>query len=281
MILDSGKRQYDVVRDMYHGTKNDVVVCRNLQAAGTSYKTVWLVRDRMLARKLIELYHIHSDDEQRIYEECFLYKEQMCFVFPYERERSLEKFYLPTLESKSCSRQQIWTQIVTVCMTCGLPDAILYLVIKQNQIQVGADGSIWFQYNIDLSELDETITTTQCVTECARLLKCLMKQDKGKKYAGELLERKIKRKSYTEFIKLYKDIRLITVQQEEKRTAGIVKSLFYEKKDQLYRILFKISFCLFIIVTVMFLFELVFGDFSFYTIFRYSLKQIGTESLLQ
>lgn len=281
MVLDSGKRQYDIVREMYHGTQNDVVVCRDLQAAGNSYKTVWLIKDRKTARKIIEAFELNQKAASKLYEECFLYNEQMCFVFPYEKERSIEKFYLSAIESHTCSRRQIWTQIVTACMTCGLPDTVLYLLIKQRQLQMGADGSIWFQYCLDFSEYDENVRTPECVTECAGLLEQLSRLEKGKNYAGELFEKKIKRKSYTEFIGLYKDVRLITAEQEKKYTKKTITDEIQKRKDMLYHILFTVSLILFLIVVVMFLFHITLGDFSFYRLFRQPIEQIGTESLLQ
>lgn len=281
MVLDSGKKQYDIVREMHHGFVNDIVVGRDLQAAGNVFKTIWMVKDRLTAKHIIEVFQLEQVEKTYEYEECFLHGEKMCFVFPYEKERSLELFYGTALESQTCSRQQIWTQIVTACLTCGLPDSILYLILKQRQLQMGADGSIWFQYCLDLSEFNKDISLQECVVECVHLLEQLSRQEQNRNYADELLEKKLNRKSYTEFIGLYKDIRLITEQRENSYSRKRFKDILEKNKDTLYHILCVISCCLLLIVLVMFVFHIAFGDFSFYDLTRQPIKKIGTESLLQ
>lgn len=286
MILDSGKRQYRVVSEIFHGSVNDVVVCQDLGAAGSTYKTVWLIKKREIARTIIEAFQLDNHQSENgiqkkiVYEECFLFQGNMCFVLPYAGERPLEHFYLSVIENGICGREHIWMQVITTCMTCCLPDCILYLLLHQGQIQVGTDGSIWFQYNIDFSEFDEKRDTKSCVLECAKLIQKLMQQEQMMNLAGELLQRKLERKSYTQFIDLYKDIHLIQ-DQSNKREKKSLKKVLEEKKDTIYKVILVISIVLLTIVVIMLIFRLIFGDFSFYRLFRPAIEQIGTESLLK
>ncbi len=85
MVLDGGKRQYKVVREVFSGEKNDVFVCMDLCLEGAEYKTAWRVKDREITKKLL--------GAPEIWEDSFVKKEHMYFVFPYREERPLEKFY--------------------------------------------------------------------------------------------------------------------------------------------------------------------------------------------
>jgi hypothetical protein len=276
MVLGSQDRQYRTIRQMYHGKKNDVVVCQDLQAAGTLYKTVWMVRDREVVRSIIQLFH----NSEYQYEECFGFQEGMCFVFPYEQERSLERFYSATACSGLCKRGQIWTRLVMKCMTCALPAPILFLILQERQIQLGQDGTIRFLYCLDLENLDMNRTELDCVEEGARLLLALMAQEPACHAGSELLEQRLKRKSYQTFIDLYKDIRVLADDSEKKGGKRSIGELLADKHRLIYRTVFTLCILLLVITVVFFLGKLVFGD-AFYRLFHHAIDRIGTESLLQ
>jgi hypothetical protein len=277
MVLGSQNRQYRTMQEVYHGKKNDVVVCQDLQAAGTLCRTVWIVKDRALVRSIIQMFR-KADCS---YETCFGYEGGMCFVFPYEQERSLDKFYLVTTESGACSRGQIWTRLVMKCMAGGLPAPILYLILKGRQLRLGEDGNISFLYNLDLEKLDVEKNEADCAAECARLLRELMEQEPGKHTAGELLERRLRRQSYKNFIDLYKDIQLIAKDADKKRDRKRLASILAGKRDVLFRTVLILSVILLVVTVVLLLGRLVFGEATIFQLFRHAIERIGTESLLQ
>ena len=98
--------------------------------------------------------------------------------------------------------------------------------------------------------------------------------------AAVLIDRKLKRKGYIEFIDLYKDIKIMIHQEAE-----IKKLSFREKiesrKDNIFRLLLVMGIILLVIVIVIAVLQWKFQGDSVFRIFHYSVDQIGTESLLQ
>ena len=68
--------------------------------------------------------------------------KRMGFVFPYFQERPLQKFYLGSIRKGSCSCQQVWLALVEQCMVSKLPDAVVYLILCQEQAHKNPDGKI-------------------------------------------------------------------------------------------------------------------------------------------
>lgn len=280
MILDTGEKQYKVIREVFCGEKNDVVVCQELHTAVLIYKTVWIIRNRDMARLLLE--EFAQRENKHMYETCFTRKENLYFVLPYHQERPLHKFYMSTGTGMHGRKEKIWLELVTQCMTCQIPDSLLYLIFSQNQIQLGEDGSIHFGFFLDLSEYDEKKENRDCVTACARQLLALVRQEAQQpNMASQLLEKKLGRADYTEYIYLYKDIKLIAENREKRNIREELRNQIKRNKDRCYRVLFTLSSMLLVLVISMLVSRLIFGDFSFYKIFSNSLEQIGTESLLQ
>jgi hypothetical protein len=223
-----------------------------------------------------------AKSEECVCEEYFALKDNMCFVFPYIQERPLFRFYVGNIKQNSCSRQQIWLDIVTQCMTKKLPDDILNLIIKQGQINIAPDGSIDFGYLLDLSDYKEGIQEKTNVTLCAKMILELIYIDdaKSKDPTVLLLEKKLKRSKYDEFIQLFKDIKIIMQDNSDISKIERVKLFIKSRQDVIYRIMCVICIVLVCIVVVEFLGRLVLKDFSFLKIFTNSLKQIGTQSLV-
>ena len=280
MILDAGNRQYEVVRDVFYGDINDVLVCKVLHSQLPEYKTVWRLKDRDITKNLLK--DLSGDEGKKIYDDCFVFKDAMYFVFPYHKERSLEKFYLATVLNHSCDKRQIWMNLTVQCMTGGLPAGMLYLILTQGQVGLDADGAVYFNYFLDLAEYREDVGEGDCAMVCAGQILNLIRMEKEK--AGivkKLLERKFYRKAYTDFFQLYMDMKLVLNGQGKKAWGKIIKDRILFRKDLLYRILSVVSFTLLMIVMVMILFRFVWGEFSFFQLFEHTFEEIGTETLLQ
>jgi hypothetical protein len=279
MTFDTGRITYEVIREVSIGDVNDVFVCRDSLDKHAAYKTIWIVKNRELSKSLISGF---SKCDEDICEEYFALRDNMCFVFPYVQERPLSRFYIGNVREKQCSRQQIWLDIVIQCMTMKLPGGVLELILKQSQINIAPDGSIEFGYLIDLSEYRDGVLEKENVTRCAELILDLiyMEESKRKETTVALLEKKLKRSKYDEFIQLFKDIKIIMQDSQNANLIGRIKMWVAARQDLIYRVLSVVCVVLVCIVVVNFLGRLILPDFSFWKLFRYSLKQIGTESML-
>lgn len=281
MLLNTGKKQYKVVREVLKGEANDIYVCQDQNQPTAPYKTVWLVKNRRIAKELMGTLGGVCD-------ECFMYNENAGFVFGYSGERLLSRFYQSVIQSESALGSRIWLELVVKCMTSELPPSVLNMILKQEQVHIGADGSIWFGYFLDLSEYDAQAGEQENVELCAAYIAQLIesglviKTDAVKNArVMNLIQKKLDRKKYQEFIQLYSDIKLMTKERDPKDKNGVLKSVVASKQDTIYRLLA----CLCIVLTCMVIFillgHLIFGEFSFWKLFHGPLEQIGTESLLQ
>lgn len=82
-------------------------------------------------------------------------------------------------------------------------------------------------------------------------------------------------------MQLYSDIKLMTRERSPGNNKGRLMAVVASRQDLIYRIL---AFCCIVLVCIvifMLVGHLLFGEFSFWKLFRGPLDQIGTESLLQ
>lgn len=281
MLLNTAKKQYRVVREVWNGEANDVYVCQEWNAPAAPYKIIWLVKNRRIARELMG----RPGD---VCEECFMHNENAGFVFGYGGERPLDRFYQSTIQSEEASQPRVWLELVVRCMTSGLPPAVLHMILKQKQIHIGPDGGIWFGYFLDLSGYDGKAGEKENVALCAAYITQLIesglavKADSVKSiHMMNLIQKKLSRKKYQEFIQLYSDIKLMTRERGTENKKGRLKAAVASRQDLIYRIL---AFCCIVLVCIVIFMAagyLFFGEFSFWKLFRGPLDQIGTESLLQ
>lgn len=277
MVIGTKERQYTVIREVISGKVNDVYVCRG-PSESSGYHTVWLVKDRTVAKHLAGVLYGVA--------ECFAEKDMLCFVFPCEQERPLERFYYAVVKSGVVRPCEIWLGIVTMCMTCGMCHSLICLMLSQGQVNISADGSTRFQYFVDLSDYDAKLSERDSVEKCAGLLLELMTMTKdvnGKEAAAaaELIIKKHERKEYGEYIQLYKDVKLLGIRTDKIRLFEVVKKFLLRNRDLIFRFLAVICVMLAVFAGVLLISRLVLGDFTFYRLFGGPIKQIGTESLMQ
>lgn len=271
MILETGTRTLRCIREVIRGKVNDVFVCEDRQEGVLKYHTLWMVKNRKTAKMLLAGWKAC---------ECFAYEEKLCFLLPYEKERSLERFYAGTVQKGQVSGESIWEALTAGCMTSRIPYPLLSLILEQGQVSLEKDGSIHFGYLIDLEEYDSQVTEEACAVKCARLLITLMEQE-GKRAAGKtLLERKVEKGEYQGFTQLYQDVKVLA------QSSGRKKGKYsFQKKQQIYTRLFHIlkliCILLLILAGILFLTNLLLGDGALFRLLAPSIKQIGTESLLQ
>lgn len=281
MLLNTGKKQYKVIREVLKGEVNDVYVCQDQNEPAAPYRTVWIVRNRQVARELM-------GKLSGVCEECFMHNEEAGFVFAYDGERPLGRFYLTAVQNNVAAGPRIWLELVVRCMTSGLPPSVLNVVLRQRQIHIGADGSIWFGCFLDLSEYDAQAGEKENVALCAACVMDMVESGLviGKKAAKsvrviKLIQKKLERKKYQEFMQLYSDIKLMTRESEPKTRKGRLKIFATSRQDAIYRVLAAVCIMLVCVVMLMLVGHLFFGEYSFWKLFHDPLERIGTESLLQ
>ena len=202
-----------------------------------------------------------------------------CMVFPYIKERKLEKFYMATMLPLAMC-EEICLNLLLQCMSSSLPYPLLELVLKQGQIHLLKDNSVVLGYCIDLCDLDETSGQKECTMQCAIRIRELLQEKTSKKNVSyQLLLKKIPKQSYQDFRELYKDIRLSKTSIEKTSLKKALQGFWYRNQTTIIRRLLYLSVILIIVVLVMFLSDVIWGDIPFLRLFFNTFKQIGTESM--
>lgn len=273
MILNTGDKKLKVIREVQKNEVSEVYICKEIENNIKTYHTLWMVKDRELAKKMLE------------YEQCscFCVGETVCFLLPYEEPRPIQDYFIGVIGDNPGLEDGIYRACVVCCMASKISYPILYLMLKQGQLYLSKDGSIHFGYLLDLQKMSFDITEADCAIACAELI-CRLYQTSRKaknKMAIRLLEQKCSNRSYYDFMGLLSDVRMFTGESVKKNYIGQWKEEIVSRKDKLFRILCMISIIMIVIVLIVFLMDLFLGDTALYRLFAPAIERIGTESLLQ
>lgn len=279
---EENRMRLKTVNEVLHGPVNQVSVCSDLKKRGKEFYFLWTVKEHRVAKQILEAVHAKEQQNGVPYLMCFSDGDSLCFLFPYQEERPLKRFYKgQKLQYRDVLK--IGIRMIEQCMICGLSPSLLYLVLEQEQIQLGRDGSIYFTYALDLKNFDLEKKEKDCVLRCALLLEELILQSKtGKKKNLELIRKKIRREQYTSFIELYHDFKVMMpslgsnfFNKEE------LKNFYTVNHDRIFKLLLGLSSILLLVVIAVLISQLLFGEIPLLRLFSNSFEQIGTESLLQ
>ena len=278
MIYRSERLTLRSVMDVFQGEVNDVMICEEISGGRGNYYTLLVIKDHETVRKLLCIME-QSERNMDCCLDMFSFNNCFCMVFPYIRERKLEKFYVAgAIPLAVC--EEICLSLLLQCMTSTLPYPMLELVLKQGQIHLLKDNSIVLGYCLDLSELNEDSGQKECAMQCAICISELLKEKTTKKNVSyQLLLKKIPKQSYQDFRELLKDIRLSKTSIGKRGIRNRLKYFWEQNQNEILKVLLYLSVAMVIIVAVMFLSDVIWGENPFFTLFTNSFKHIGTESL--
>lgn len=280
MIYRSDRLTLRSVMDVFQGEINDVMICEEIYGSRECYYTLLAVKNHETVKKLLRIMK-QSEKGESCCVDMFSSDNCFCMVFPYVKERKLSEFYMAKAMPLALC-EEICLNLLLQCMTSSLPYPLLELVLKQGQIHLLKDNSIALGYCLDLSELDENSTQKECVTQCAiRVRELLQEKTSRKNVSYQLLLKKIPKQSYREFRELYQDIRMSAVGMEKQSIKSRLKGFWNRNQTRILCRLLQLSVVLVILVGIMFLCNVIWGDIPFLRLFVNTFKQIGTESLLK
>ena len=284
MIYEVDEMKLEVVGEIFRGTVNDVVVCKDLNSSIGAQYTVLSIHDSECIKKVLRIFSQNERSmEQPPYLTRFSQNEELCFLFPYRQDRKLTAFAAGQMNSIH-EREEIAIQLVMECLSTTFPFPFLYLILKQKNIHLNQDNSIYFTPNLDLSALDEEKDEAACVSRCAGvLINILEKPEKGKKhsFSYELIRKKRMKKGYSAFPELYRDIRLTAVSKSKISFKARLKGFWIRNKDYIFHLLLVICGLLVIAAGILLISQILFGDVPLLRIFGTLFKEIGTENLIR
>ena len=281
MVYQVGDMLLQKTQEIFQGKVNDVIVCRDIADRGTVYYTVWVVRDRELARKLMKLFHEKADRKRNKFVADYTWKDSYLLVFDYVRERPLQRFFASEITNlREC--EQMGLNLTVECLAGGIPYPILFLQLKQGQIHISKDRGIYLGYEIDLEEFSEKIVEKDCATLCAKIVFQYIEEMKTAKATSyKLLEKKLWKGGYHRFTDFYKDLKMAS--QPLKKEGLIVRfqKFYRHNQDRIFRFVMVVCVLLGILTLTMIISQLFFADVPLFRLFINPFKEIGTESLLQ
>ena len=281
MIYQFQNKRLSSLQVILRNPTNEVLVCEDLEDSIRSKYTVLVLSDHEIVRRFIKIYNDadYLPEERNVW--YFSAEGKYLIVYPYVRPRPLSSFYMGKTMTLAES-EEICRNLIVCCMTSGLPWPILYEVLKQGQVHLATDRSISLSYGIDISELDEDKSESDCVVECAKLLLFVLGQRTNKSANSYvLLQKKIGRKSYSRFIELYRDLDIAGASSDKKGVLVWIHAWFIRNRDTLFRILLVISMVLLIFTIVTLLTNAIFGDVPWLRFFIRSFEKIGLETLTE
>lgn len=280
MVYKSQGMQLNTIRIVRKGTANDVYICRDDSSQAGSLYTLWVVRDHDIVRQLLNLFESNGNRTDAFLSS-FSYNGDFCMVFPYKAERPMRSFYSgDKFPLSKC--EAICSNLVTACMTEGVPYPVLYLMLQQEQIHLSKDDNVFFSYQIGLEDLDITVGEKECVVQCARILtELLMPKAYQKAVSYTLLKKKVEKKSYNYFMELYKDVQIASETSKKIGFKSRLNSTIEVHKDRLFRVLLIVCLALILLVLVSLVTQVLFGEAPWLRIFSNHFRIIGTENLVQ
>lgn len=278
----SGKHHFKRIGEIISNQTNDVCVCQEIDHPAKQKRLLWIVKNRILARTLLEVFH--ETDEAPLYLDTFSFKDNTVFVLPYEGERSLFRF-LGTKLMKEKEQEQVWRRLVETCMACDAPYAILFQVLRQRRLQIQPNGEITLSYCLDLRNFELEKREADCATLCAEIILELMEMSRAKETPlKRALQKNCKEDGYTSFVELFQDVTSHSKSyKKNRRQNGFkrwIKSL-REHKDKLEKVLFIVCVLLVTVAVILAVLQFKYGEIPLLRLFQDSFQTIGTERLIQ
>lgn len=278
--------ELEVISEVLRGSVNDVFVCRDrLSAAGTLY-TVLNVHDRECARNMLLIMEGNERSGQTPCLFRFAQNESLLFVFPYREERKFSAFAKGQITDLTVG-ERIGVNLVMECLSTALPWPLLYLILTQDGVQITNDNNVYFNYALDLKNLQPGISEKSCVEACGEILLELLsyqvagssRKRRKQLKSFELIQKKEIKHAYTGFPELYHDIKLTALPEKKASVKARALGVWQRNHDMLFRILLVLCALLVITAVVMLISQLVFGEIPLLRLFHNSFDMIGTENL--
>lgn len=278
----SGKHHFKRIGEIISNQTNDVCICEEMGSPSEEKRLLWIVKNRILARTLLEVFH--EKDETPLYLDTFSFRENTVFVFPYEGERSLFRFLGGELLTGK-EQEEVWRRLVETCMACDVPYAILFQILRQRRLQIQPEGEITFSYALDLRNFEAERAEADCATVCAEIILELMEMSKAKDTSlKRLLQEKCEEDGYISFTELFQDIisnsKSFKKNKKENGFKRVIRNIL-GNKDKIVKVLIVLCILLVAVAVILTVSQLKYGEIPILRLFQDTFQTIGTEKLVQ
>ena len=284
LIYHAGNMALDPIGEVFHGTVNDVLICRDANAPASMRYLLLVIHDRDCVKRLLPVFECGEGPSltgEPPYLLHFTQNDLLCYVFPYREERRLSAF-APGQMVNPVIRERICINLVIECLSSALPYPLLYLVLHQECIHLEKDNSVYFLPTLDLAGLDPEKGEADCVAVCAQLLLGLLEgggRRRRQLKSYELIHKKLAKHTYSGFPELYHDIKVTAIPEQKTGWRARLKGFWRRNKDRVFHILLVLCIIMVILALIFAISQLIFGDIPLLRLFERAFEVIGTETL--
>lgn len=309
MEYEAAGKRLARVGTILEGEANEVYICQNRAVLEKERYLLWELKDRGIARYLLEqdnqrsqaLSSLQKEREQAPspimpFEEVFLCGDRVCFLFPYEEPRPLLRY---AVLLQPWEKERVPVQLFALCMGAALPWPLLYMLLASKNVNVRKDGCVYFTYELDLAELDPDKTEKDCVSVFIVLLlkameSCTVKffqwsmlwgrnkneesihrhryKEKQERNRRRLLEKKAARGQYETLLEVYQDFRAPVVRKKRLQLSP-------KAKKWLYRLAIWTAVICIVLAAGAVISSVFFRDMPLLRVFSNTFDKIGTQNL--
>ncbi len=281
MVYQSNGMMLRTVKEVFLNDDNIVRICEDMNNAPNSYYTVIILKNHILAKRFLEITESNNDKPSKCYIDVFSCEEGLGIVADYVKERNLLDFYMgKELTLEAC--ETVCINLIIECISTKMPYPVLYLALKQRQIQLERDNNVMLSMPYDFSELDSEIGEEECVVLAAEILRDLLEsKSEEKAISYELLSKKVVKESYDTFKDLYFDIKMAAKKPEKRGFFRRIRAFFSRNSSRIFKLLLRISIFLAVLAIIAIVCRIITGEIPFLRLFVNTFKRIGTESLIR
>lgn len=205
---------------LFSGKVNDVMTADKLSGDKENEDMIVKVKDPEISKKLAEMFGEFRKKDFIT----FCAGENFCIWTPYMQRRKITEYIYSVTET--------FDEIAKICKAMydrvffsDLPDAFMYLILKERKINISEEKRLYFTYDLDLSNLEEGIEKKDCARELGYIVEELISDEKFSEFTiTKLMKKKNSEGGYEDFSELLYDIKRMGL-------LGRVEGRFDKVKD--------------------------------------------------
>lgn len=214
-MIYSLDKKFEVVRTIVSNKTNDVMVAKAKTNNDPQFYTLVQIKDKSCQARLLKIIsQNHMGNFISDFVEIMAFESSVILIFKYITESKL--FYYKSLYWRNFSdRLKVAKNLLAELMSSRMPVEILYFMLDENNLNLTADGSVFFNYFLNFDILPETVNMQDIINRAAEVVLRILTEDiKIKYFETDLLRVKVLRKSFSSFADIYSDLKNIPDKEE-------------------------------------------------------------------
>lgn len=231
----------EIVRIVLENEMNIIYVCKDKSSQSGLFYTCITIKEKQIQKEVLN-FLIRQEEIKRStdYIGNFVFEESLNLLFLYRKEKRLET-YIEMYADSFEKRCYLCKRLVGSAQATQFPIEWLYMILSSNNINVNADGSIYFNYFLDFASLYKLKeikgASFNKLAECLFIVlsKGYEKVYNPQKYPKDLrlFYKKMMMEGFDDFTEFYKYLNMMPRELEKEEGIGywLKKTYVYFKKQ--------------------------------------------------